>query len=249
MQFNKPILIYIPCYNCESWIVETLCSIPPELHDQMECLVIDNHSTDRTGERVLEVIKEGKLPFKISLIQTKENIGYAGSQKLAYHLATNSSDIKNVIMLHGDGQYCSSLLTKFMSHINNDYAIVNGYRDKKTYPHQEATPFASYIIIKMLNFLEYLITGYAQKEWHSGFVMYRKEFLSNISLQLLSDTRHIDGELLICAGILKENTLSVPIYKRYNDYEGLNRITKAKNVLNVLRIMWKCKKANDHRIL
>ena len=100
MLFKKSILVYIPCYNCEKWVVETLNGIPSDLYDKIECLVIDNKSTDGTAERILDAIKEGNLPFKIHLIKTKENIGYAGSQKLAYQLVSNSSEIQHVIMLH-----------------------------------------------------------------------------------------------------------------------------------------------------
>ena len=249
MQFDKSILIYIPCYNCETTIVEVVSNIPRELQNQIDCLVIDNQSTDRTSEVVLEEIKKGKRHFKINLIRTKKNIGYAGSQKLAYILAAQSSNVKNVIMLHGDGQYDPSLLKIFIPMINENYSIVNGYRDKRIYSHREETPFITYCIIKILSWFESLITGYYQKEWHSGFVMYDTEFLRKIPLQFLSDTRHIDGEFLICAGILKENTKSLPIFKNYDGYEALTGLTRVRHVINVVRIILKFRRKYYHALL
>lgn len=226
-----------------------ISNIPRKLQNQIDCLVIDNQSTDRTSEVVLEEIKKGKRHFKINLIRTKKNIGYAGSQKLAYILATQSSNIKYVIMLHGDGQYDPSLLKIFIPMINENYSIINGYRDKRTYPHREETPVITYCIIKILSWFESLITGYYQKEWHSGFVMYDTEFLRKIPLQFLSDTRHIDGEFLICAGILKENTKSLPIFKNYNGYESLTGLARVRHVVNVIRIILKFRRKYYHALL
>ena len=79
--------------------------------------------------------------------------------------------------------------------------------------------------------------------------MYDTEFLRKIPLQFLSDTRHIDGEFLICAGILSENTKSLPIYKNYSGYEALRGISRLKHVLNVVRIILKFKMGYYHRIL
>jgi len=249
LEFRKPILVYIPCYNCAQGIVETLSNIPLQLQDQIECLVVDNQSTDSTAELVIQEIKEKKHPFRISLIKNKKNIGYAGSQKLAYSLVSQSAGVKYVVMLHGDGQYSPSLLTQFIAQTDKNYAIVNGYRDKKIYRHQEETPFVSYCIIKVLSWLESMITGFAQKEWHSGFVMYRKEFLRKIPLKQLSNRPHIDGEFLICAGVLGEQTLGLPVYKKYIDYEAFCGIPRIKHVLHVFGIMLKFRRKYYHRML
>jgi glycosyltransferase involved in cell wall biosynthesis len=247
--FNKSILLFIPCRNCETSIVEVISNIPQELRGQIECLIIDNQSTDSTSELVFKEINNENHPFKINLIKTKNDIGYAGSQKLAYLLATQSPNVKYVIMLHGDGQYDPSLLKDFVPLINNKYAIVNGFRDKRTYPHREETPFITYYIIKILSWFESLITGHTHKEWHSGFVMYDSDFLRKIPLQFLSDIPHIDAEFLICAGILNENTKSIPIYKNYDGYEAFCGLPRIRHVLNVFKIMFKFRIGYYHTIL
>ncbi len=249
-EFKKQILIYIPCHNCEDGVVDAISGIPSVFHGQIECLVVDNCSTDRTSEFVLQGIKKGKWPFKISLIRTRKDIGYAGSQKLAYFLACSSPMVKHVVMLHGDGQYSPSLLPLLISETDKNYAIVNGYRDRKTYPQKEETPFMAYNIVKILSRVESLITGYAQKEWHSGFVMYTTGFLKKIPLQYLTNSRHIDGEFLICAGVLGEKTLGVPIYKKYIGYKAYTGLPRIRYVLvDVPKIIISLKRKFYHKLL
>lgn len=249
MQFEKQILIYLPCYNCESSIAETLSGIPRELHGEIECLVIDNDSSDNTVGIVLHAIKRSEYPFKINVIRNKRNIEYAGSQKVAFSLALRSPEVKNVIVLHGDGQYSPSLLPKLLVNAGKDYAVVNVYRDKKAYPEDEETPFFAYYIIRFLSWLESAITGYQQKEWHSGFVMYSTDFLKKIPLHKLCKNMHIDGEFLICAGVLGEKTLAVPIYKRYKEYKAFKGLPRMKHIIDVFVIMFKYKRGYYHRML
>lgn len=239
IQFKKPILVYIPCHNCEKSLAGVLSGIPPELYAEIECLIVDNYSTDKTREVALNEIKNKKFPFRINLIRTRKDIAYAGSQKLAYSLACQSSGVQYVVMLHGDGQYPPSLLKEFLAQGNRNYAIINGFRDKGYYPDKEETPLETYLVIKFLSWLENLATGCSQKEWHSGFVMYKKEFLKMIPLQLLSNMPHIDGEFLLCAEILGEETMSIPIYKKYKDCEAFPMPGRIKHVINVFKIIFK----------
>ncbi len=249
MEFQKRILIYIPCYNCEENIIETMAMIPEECHDQIECLIIDNQSNDQTVNHVLKEMKAKKYPFKVHLIRNKKNYGYAGSQKTAYSLAINSPNVEYVIMLHGDGQYPSVLLKQFMAVINDDYAIVNGYRHKKSHPEKEETPWSTYCIIKTLSWIESVLTGFKQKEWHSGFVMYQTKFLKKIPLHKMSNTPHIDGEFLILAGVMGERTFSVPIYKKYKDLQAFAGLSRIVHVLNTFRIALKVRFKYYHRLL
>lgn len=248
--FTKKIVVYIPCHNCESFVLDTLQGIPEELHERIECLVVDNFSSDSTSKVVKQAVTERSFPFEITLIRTKKDLGYAGSQKLAYTLTSDALGVEKVIMLHGDGQYDPALLRKFLPYIDSDpaYAAINGYRDKKTYPEEDETPLTTYRIIKFLNRLENLVTGFKQKEWHSGFVMYSTAFLKKISFHLLTDTRHLDGEMLICAGVMEERTLSIPIYKKYKDFESFSGIPKMRYVLNVIKLLFKFRSGFHRRL-
>ncbi|MFA5059483.1 MAG: glycosyltransferase family 2 protein [Candidatus Omnitrophota bacterium] len=249
IQLSKRILIYIPCYNCEQKIVQVLKEIPVEFYGQSECLVIDNQSTDKTAQVVLDEIKRSAIPLKIHLIRTNENLGYAGSQKLAYQIAVDAPSVEYILMLHGDGQYPPEQTKQFLPYIGQDYALVNGFRDKKTYPSLEETPFLTYIIIKFLSWLESLLTGLKHKEWHTGFVMYRKDFLAAVAFARFSAYRHIDGEFLMCAGILRKKTASVPIYKKYKDCDYFRGAERVKYISHVFKIILRFLSGYYHRIL
>jgi glycosyltransferase involved in cell wall biosynthesis len=237
IQFTKPLLIYIPAYNCEKYIVSVLDEIPSQFWDIADILIVDNCSTDKTLANIQQARSENRWPKPINVIQPERNLGYSGSQKLAYSLAIKSKVSQKIIMLHGDGQYPPELLDVFSPHIESDYDLVYGFRDKSAFPDLEETPAGTYRIIKALSGLESFVTGHSRKEWHTGFVMYSCEFLKQIDFDALTDTYHIDGHLQFVSGEFKSKVKALSIWKRYKNYEqlkGLNRITY---IFHVLRLM------------
>ena len=72
--------------------------------------------------------------------------------------------------------------------------------------------------MKLLNYVENYFTGFQFLEWHNGFVMYSAKYLRRIPISELTNSRHIDGELLLCAGLLRESTKPIPVYKKYKQY-------------------------------
>jgi len=247
---NKEIVVYIPSYNCEDYIENVLISIPSEIHNIIDCLIIDNCSTDGSVSKITNFLNKKTLPFHIALIKTKYNLGYSGSQKLAYSLVQKSKNAKKIIMLHGDGQYPPCLLSKLQPYFSSTVAIVYGYRSKKIYKNREETPFLTYLVVKLLNSIENICTGFKFKEWHSGFVMYSVNFLKSIPLNKLTKTRHIDGEILMCAGELQEKVIPIPIYKRYKEYVGFGGLSLIKYVgLHVPTVIIKNIKGHHKKIL
>jgi len=43
LKFKKPILVYLPCYNCENSVAQTIREIPSEFYGKIECLVVANN--------------------------------------------------------------------------------------------------------------------------------------------------------------------------------------------------------------
>ncbi|MCK5081332.1 MAG: glycosyltransferase family 2 protein [Candidatus Omnitrophica bacterium] len=245
---NKKILVYIPCYNCAGKIRQTFQEIPNELHGQFECLIIDNHSADNTKDIIEEIIREEIYPFKIHFISTDKNLGYAGSQKLAYHFALQYEYVSHVIMLHGDGQYPPILLKKIMLYTEQDFELVYGYRTKRKHSEEE-TPWPRYITIKTLSWIESCLLGIKHKEWYSGFVMYRTDFLRKIPLEKLSSTMHIDGEFLMCAHILNAKTRAVSIYKRYKAFKKMNNLTGVSVIVHIFQSIYKYRRGYYRQII
>ena len=231
------LLVYIPVYNCGKYIVSVLDEIPEEFWAKADILVIDNCSTDDTVENIQKARSENRWPAPIQLIQPEKNLGYAGSQKLAYSIALGSPIVKKIIMLHGDGQYPPELLDVYSPYIDSDFGVVYGFRDKSSYPAKEETPGNTYRVIRALSALESFVTGHSREEWHTGFVMYSREFLQQVDFEKLTDTYHIDGHLQFVSGEFGIRVKAIPIWKRYKDYEKLRGVNRLTYIYHVLRLM------------
>ena len=102
---RRPVLIYLPCYNCAGVVGGVLRAIPAAFQECAEILLVDNASPDQTGPVMAAALAAQPPPLPCHVIRTRRNLGYAGSQKLAYEVALANPAVEHVIMLHGDGQY------------------------------------------------------------------------------------------------------------------------------------------------
>lgn len=238
VKFGRELVVYVPAYNCASSIVETLRKIPSEIALRAEILVVDNCSSDGTSEKVREFCTSGALRAPLQLIRTKQNVGYSGSQKLAYGIVSGHETVRSVIMLHGDGQYPPELLSEYLPYLDGAYGVVYGYRSKKKFGQREETPLLAWSVIRALSILESAVTGHKCQEWHSGFVMYSTKFLRRLNLDELTGTRHIDGHLQFEAGCRGEKIKAIPIYKLYNDLVPFDGAARRRYVMDVLRLMF-----------
>ena len=99
---NK-ILLFIPMYNCEKQITRVLDQIDEKLSEYIaETIVVDNRSTDRSQEKVINYIKNNKNK-NIKLFLNTENYNLGGSHKVAFNYAVKNN-FDYVIVLHGDDQ-------------------------------------------------------------------------------------------------------------------------------------------------
>lgn len=247
--FSSRILIYIPAYNCSETIARVLEEIPPQIAEISDILVLDNCSSDPIESIIRDSFPEGIHSKPITVVRSESNLGYAGSQKLAYKLALQSESVEWVIMLHGDGQYPSHLLDKYIPFFESKNGIVYGYRSRKHFPNKEETPFLSALTIKALGILESIVTGYSRLEWHTGFLMHSTRFLKRVDLDALTSTPHIDGHLLFAAGALGEDVAAIPIYKRYKLLQAFEGAARRRYVLDVLRLMFLFRKRKSSLLL
>jgi glycosyltransferase involved in cell wall biosynthesis len=108
---RRRLLVFIVAYNAETTIARTLTRIPATLLDQLdvEVLVIDDASSDRTFESGVDVRGEHGFPFKLTVLVNPVNQGYGGNQKLGFHYAIEHG-FDFVALVHGDGQYAPECL-------------------------------------------------------------------------------------------------------------------------------------------
>lgn len=239
LHINRELVVYIPAYNCESTISEVLAAIPAEVAERAEILVIDNMSSDETSTVVQELIRQGRVPAPTHLIRTNDNLGYAGSQKLAYSLLREQPAVRWVMMLHGDGQYPPQLTCDFLRYLDSDHALVYGHRSKRHFRQLEETPWLTWAVIKGLGLCESVATGYWRREWHTGMIMHSTRFLRKVQLDALTSTPHIDGHLLFAAGYLGGTVATVPIYKKYKELSAFEGAARRRYVFDVIKLMFR----------
>lgn len=234
---DRDVVIYVPAYNCERTILSMLQRIPDELLARSRIMVIDNQSEDRTSRTVKLAYDAGLVDAPLTLLKTKTNLGYAGSQKLAYRLVRQDPKVAWIMMLHGDGQYPPELLPNLLRAATPQTALVYGYRSKVRYFRSEQTPWTTWSVIKGLSLIESIYTGQFRREWHTGFVMYSTEFLRQIDFDKITSTPHIDGHLQFVAGALDQKVKAVPIFKLYRDLTAFEGAERRSYVLNLYKLM------------
>ena len=99
---NK-ILLFIPMFNCEKQIIRVLNQIDEKVREYVtEIIVVDNRSTDKSQEKVINYIENNK-DKNIKLFLNTENYNLGGSHKVAFNYAVKNN-FDYVIVLHGDDQ-------------------------------------------------------------------------------------------------------------------------------------------------
>lgn len=218
---QKPrLLIFIVAYNAEKKIEWVLGRIPRELGEayEVEVLLIDDCSGDRTFERGHEVKRLGTLPFPLHVLYNPVNQGYGGNQKIGYHFAIEQG-FDFVALLHGDGQYapeCLPLLVEPLARGEADAVFgsrmltAGGARDG-------GMPLYKYLGNKILTTYENLLLGTRLSEFHSGYRVYSVAALRRIPFHLNTNVFHFDTEIIIQFVFARLRIREVPIPTYYGD--------------------------------
>ncbi len=233
MNFRTKNIIYIPTYNHQSTIFKLLNKLK-NINFDFDVLIIDDCSSDETILEIKKFINNEQQKFYTNIIRTKKNYGYAISQKIAYTIFIDQTKCDNIIMLHGDAQYEPILINKFKKYLESDYGIIQGVRTKIVFPNEDQTPFLAYAMIKTLNYYENFICNTKFKEWHSGFVMYKRKFISKLPIHNLINSLHIDGNILYIAKLLSAKVQPIDIYKKYKKNNNYAYLPILKYVFSVL---------------
>lgn len=212
----KDVAIYIPAFNAATTIRKVLDRIPADLlRGVAEILIVDNHSTDGTDVIVNEYAEANGLD-NVNLLRTPENLGYGGSQKLAYRHCIQQQ-YACVAMLHGDAQYAPELIGSLLDPVLGGAAdLVFGSRMRGR-PLAGGMPIHRFIGNRALTAVQNRLLGTRLSEFHSGYRAFSVDSLRQIPFERLSSAFHFDTEVMI---LMLEHGLriaEVPIPTHYGE--------------------------------
>ena len=224
MSLNQPrkprVLVFIVAYNAEKTIASVVARIPTELLEvyDVEVLIIDDASSDRTFEQGHHVRQASGHPFPIHVLVNPVNQGYGGNQKLGYHYALKYC-YDFVALVHGDGQYAPECLPALLEPLRkNEAAAVFGSRMlQPSGALRGGMPLYKFVGNKILTWLENKLTGGNLSEFHSGYRIYSTKALAQIPFDRNSNDFHFDTEIIIQLMIAKLRIVELPIPTYYGD--------------------------------
>lgn len=81
---SPKVSVIIPAYNSAKYIIAALDSIKSQTYQDIECIVIDDCSTDETWELIQSAVKNDK---RIKAYSNSKNIGIGGNRRYGIELA------------------------------------------------------------------------------------------------------------------------------------------------------------------
>ncbi len=180
--------VFFPCYNEEKNIeatVEKSIKVLKDLGLDYEILIINDGSTDRTGEVANSFAKSNS---HIRVISHKKNLGYGESLKSGFYNAR----YEVIAYTDSDGQFDFGEITKFLEKLDNTDLVI-GYRIKR------ADPFFRTLFAKGWALSLFIFFGLKLKDIDCGFKVVKKEVIEKIPRLQSSRGGMINAELAIKA--------------------------------------------------
>ena len=107
--------VVIPCYNAEAFLPETLGSVCGQTYRELEILVVDDGSKDRTADIAREFAARDP---RVRLVQ-KPNGGLSSARNFGIDHATG----KYLSFVDGDDLWVPTKIEKHVAHLESDEAI------------------------------------------------------------------------------------------------------------------------------
>jgi len=218
---SKPrLLIFIVAYFAERTIEKVVRRVPADLLEtyDVEILIIDDGSQDRTFAAGVAVGNRADIPFKLTILYNPVNQGYGGNQKIGYHYAIEKG-FDYVALLHGDGQYAPEMLGALVEPLRKDEADAV-FGSRMLVPNNAlkgGMPLYKYAGNRILTGAQNRLLGTKLSEFHSGYRVYAVATLKMLPFERNSNAFHFDTEIIIQLVIAGKRIKEIPIPTYYGD--------------------------------
>ena len=210
-------MILVVAYNAERTITSVLGRVPAALAADfdVEVLVIDDASQDRTFEESRAALQRKLLPYPLHVLFNPVNQGYGGNQKIGYHFAIERR-FDFVALVHGDGQYAPESLPELVRPLRDGEAdaVLGSRMLTRGAALRGGMPLYKFVGNKILTAFQNRMLGAKLSEFHSGYRVYSTSALRQVPFELNTNAFHFDTEIIIQllrAG-LRIRELPIPTY-------------------------------------
>lgn len=180
----KNISVIIPCYNCQTLIVETLESLAKQTYRDFEVICVNDGSTDETRS-ILEQWKEQGL-FSMQVI-SKENGGVSSARNAGMKAATG----KYLLFLDSDDLYHPEYIERLLCAMEQNNADVTYCRLSRNYGIvAEQIHTVSTVLQTQHEAMHNLL--YRMSEFGFYCYLYKKEVLERENIEFDVNTRHFE---------------------------------------------------------
>lgn len=232
MNTLEELSVFFPFWNEEEnveRVVKKAMPIVKKISKKWEMLLIDDGSTDKTGDICKKMTS---LDSNIKAISYARNRGYGGALRVGFQ----NSKYKYIVFTDGDGQFDFSEITKFIDKID-DYDLVIGYREVRR------DNLVRHMLMNMLRIWDLVFFNFRFKDIDCGFKMFRKTAIDKIT-PLRSEGAMITTEILAKTRRQGLTIAQVPVkhYPReFGEQNGANLSVIVRAVLESLILWWDMK--------
>ncbi len=115
---SKKVSVIIPFFNVEKYIKKCIMSLLFQDYDNFDVILIDDKGSDRSREKVDELIK--KYPDKLRLLENEENMGQGRSRMKAVY----DTDADYIMFVDSDDYVAPDYISTFVKNAEPDYDMV-----------------------------------------------------------------------------------------------------------------------------
>lgn len=217
----RSVTFIVPAFNEQDNIADTVSEIRKAAEGRIqrfEILLINDNSTDRTGEIMDQL---ARLDDRIRIIHNPRNLGFGGSYKVGIAVAR----CDHVIVVPGDNNHSAEGITPILEKAGEADIIIPYVINREV--RSPLRRFLSSAFVRLVNIL------FRQKiKYYNGIVLYRRALLETIRIQ--TDSFAFQAETIL--KLLRQGATYVEVgVKIAGRGEERSSAFRLKNVINVVK--------------